>query len=536
MKKGGGVNELSLRFIVLLHHGLSCVFSVMSDINLDEPGFTDQGNATAPPSDSSVDNPPEARRKCVACPRRMSAKTADRHTLCVVCRGFDCNLDSRCEECIEWLDEEVCLYAKYRKSLKSKDRSKSKSKPSATPPPPADSVPSSQPDALAAMQTQVDSLNSTVNTLAESLSARLDSLAASLVSHSMPQLSSQTRLGPDVGQPQPGKAAGTRHTFQALGVADGTSGRHHYSTLDQGVSAPPPEHSGPSAAPQPCEALGAAPPPSDSFVPPQPPPRYGDPPPQPSTSGWVPSGPPPLRSTRDCRSSSESEASEAGSDVSVRDFVASCLADLIYEVCLDSRPTVGAASQPRCGFEGWFGQPEPSAARPRFRLYPRIAEVESKVAARAEALARRSKPLSQILPSRSRCYAIADRPLFAASLAVNPSFAQLTGARAVGSRRWGSITFSEMERLERLFRAQLEMTSSSLWLMSGILAMLKRDRFQPIDPTLFNAALSSASATLSQQARSSTVGAAFLRSKRRESLFAHASIPVPRRLSERLTP
>ena len=136
----------------------------MSDINLAEPGFTAPGNATAPPSsDSSVDNPPEVRRKCIACPRRMSAKTADRHTLCVVCRGFDCNLDSRCEECIEWSDEEVRLYAKYRKSLKSMDKSKNKSKPSATPPPPADSVPSSQPGALAAMQTQVDSLNTTVN-------------------------------------------------------------------------------------------------------------------------------------------------------------------------------------------------------------------------------------------------------------------------------------------------------------------------------------------------------------------------------------
>ena len=112
---------------------------------------------------------------------------------------------------------------------------------------------------------------------------------------------------------------------------------------------------------------------------------------------------------------------------------------------------------------------------------------------------------------------------------------QLAGARTVGSRHWGSVTFSEMERLERLFRAQLEMTSSSLWLMSGILAMLKRDGFQPTDPTLFNAALSSASATLSQQARSSSAGAAFLRSKCRESLLAHTSIPVPEAQCKALT-
>ena len=97
-----------------------------------------------------------------------------------------------------------------------------------------------------------------------------------------------------------------------------------------------------------------------------------------------------------------------------------------------------------------------------------------------------------LLPSRSRCHAVADRPLYASSLIVNPSFAQLAGAKTVGTKRWGSISFSEMERLERMFRSQMEMTSSSLWLMSGILAMLKRDGFQPADPTLFNAALDSA--------------------------------------------
>ena len=146
--------------------------------------------------------------------------------------------------------------------------------------------------------------------------------------------------------------------------------------------------------------------------------------------------------------------------------------------------------------------------------------------ARVGALARQSKPLSQILPSRSSRHAVADLPLYASSLAVNPSFAQLAGAKAVGSKRWGSISFSEMEKLERLFRSQLEMTSKSLWLMSGILAMLKRDGFQPVDPTFFNAALASASATLSQQARSSASGSTFIRAKRRDSLLAHTEIPV----------
>ena len=65
--------------------------------------------------------------------------------------------------------------------------------------------------------------------------------------------------------------------------------------------------------------------------------------------------------------------------------------------------------------------------------------------------------------------------------------------------------------------------------------MLKRDGFQLTDPTLFNAALASASMILSQQARSSSAGSVFLRAKRRESLLAHTSVPVPEAQRKALT-
>ena len=82
-----------------------------------------------------------------------------------------------------------------------------------------------------------------------------------------------------------------------------------------------------------------------------------------------------------------------------RDSASSRLADLIYEVCPDSRPLVDSKRALLYGFEAWFGQPEATASRQRFRLYPHIAEVQSEVAARSEALARRSKSLSHIIPS-----------------------------------------------------------------------------------------------------------------------------------------
>ena len=120
-----------------------------------------------------------------------------------------------------------------------------------------------------------------------------------------------------------------------------------------------------------------------------------------------------------------------------------------------------------------------------------------------------------------------DQPLFAALQPLNPSFSRLAGASAVGSKRWGSVMFAEMERLERLFRCQLEATSSSLWMMSGILAMLKRVGFNPSTPGLFCTAISSVLASLAFQARTAALGSVFLRSKRWESLLAHPKVLIP---------
>ena len=247
---GGGGDEFSLQFIVFLLHGLLCVISVMSEFSLDDPGFK---AASAPPpappsSDSSSETPPDVRRTCIACPRRMSKKTADRHTLCVLCRGFDCDIDTRCEECMEWPEEEVRLYAKYRKSLKSKTSMKSKS--FAPPPPPADSMPFLQPSPHGDIENRIDSLSVTITNLAEFVHSKLEALTASLCFPPLTQLSSQPRLGPDVREPQPGVTAGSRCMFQALGVPDGTPAVPLTKTplVSQGVRAPSMDQSAPPPA------------------------------------------------------------------------------------------------------------------------------------------------------------------------------------------------------------------------------------------------------------------------------------------------
>ena len=209
-----------------------------------------------------METPSDGRRKCIACPRRMSKKTADRHTLCINCRAFDFDINNRCEECLEWSEEEVMKYAKYRKSLKSKDSS-SKPKTSAPPPPPDNSGHSPQPAPRDDIQSQVDSLSVTVNFLSESLSLRLDQFMQQLLSHSA-QLSSQPRLGPDAGEPHLGETACESRMFQALGVPSRTTlvppMVNH--PLGQDNRAPASEQLGSARAPPPYAAPGAAPRPS----------------------------------------------------------------------------------------------------------------------------------------------------------------------------------------------------------------------------------------------------------------------------------
>ena len=137
----------------------------------------------------------------------MSKKTFDRHTLCVSCRGSECDIDHRCEECTDWPEEDVLLYVKHRPTLKSR---RSKSKPQAPPPPPppaAPSVPSSQP-CISDVESRLELLTSQVSALTELFTARLAAPQAFCDSPSASQAPSQARLESDAHGPHPVGTAG----------------------------------------------------------------------------------------------------------------------------------------------------------------------------------------------------------------------------------------------------------------------------------------------------------------------------------------
>ena len=87
------------------------------EFSLDNPGFStsadvapealqDSSAPSLPPTASGSSSAPSsgysARRSCPKCRRRMSKTLFDRHTICFKCRGYDCSLDKRCDECLDW--------------------------------------------------------------------------------------------------------------------------------------------------------------------------------------------------------------------------------------------------------------------------------------------------------------------------------------------------------------------------------------------------------------------------------------------------
>ena len=106
---------------------------------------------------------------------------------------------------------------------------------------------------------------------------------------------------------------------------------------------------------------------------------------------------------------------------------------------------------------------EPS--RPHFRVYLRVQEVMTATCERAAALSRKMEPLSAVLPKKNRKLSVADVPEFSNGPPVNPDFSCLTDNTTVSNKRWDSITFLEMDRMETVSRSLLEGILHSLWLM-----------------------------------------------------------------------
>ena len=195
------------------------------------------------------------------------------------------------------------------------------------------------------------------------------------------------------------------------------------------------------------------------------------------------------------------------------------LINYMYGQYPESHPLSDPLAAPRCAFEEYFVVSDPQgSARRKLHVYPRVEELVCQTQDHAVKLAREPKLLHRILPLKRRSFSVAD----------DPDFIRLTGNKSIAKARAGSMSFADMEKIEKCSCTFLEGYSQSFWLLSALLSQLKQDGFKPFDPALFDKTISSLSAALASQTSLAAGLADFVVSKWRESYLAHVSLSFVR--------
>ena len=136
-------------------------------------------------SDSSLDSADaDSRRSCPSCNTWISSLIYDKQKLCVTCRGLDCDVDERCEECSLWPLDMFEKYLKHCKSLLAKCKVKN--------------LHGSQKESFSKIPAKVESLGQSDpnmdNDLVTPSSSVSENRVRSLISESLEQFSSSFAL------------------------------------------------------------------------------------------------------------------------------------------------------------------------------------------------------------------------------------------------------------------------------------------------------------------------------------------------------
>ena len=167
-----------------------------------------------------------------------------------------------------------------------------------------------------------------------------------------------------------------------------------------------------------------------------------------------------------------------------------------------------------------------SSARQWLRVYPRVNEILDSSTDKASRLARESKPLHKVVPLQCKVFQVADVLDFCAAWFVNPDFSRISSSKNIQKSRLSSVSFADLEKVERAGCTIIAGDSQCFWLLLSLLAQLKEDGFCPSDPALFDKNISALSATLVSQTTVAAELTDFVTAKRRESYLAHASCPI----------
>ena len=89
------------------------------------------------------------------------------------------------------------------------------------------------------------------------------------------------------------------------------------------------------------------------------------------------------------------------------------------------------------------------------------------------------------------------------------------------------MSVAECSKLETTFRSQIEALSHSMWVLTGLMGLIRQEGYVPKDQTLFHQLVSSLSMGLAHQANIASAGASFTTLKRRHYYVDHLKPVYP---------
>ena len=341
------------------------------EFSLDNPGFSDSvTNVQEAPksSGSSSASSGQPQHSCTKCPTRMSSIDLDKHLICIRCRGYECSVDLRCEECEGWSKEEMLIHEKIRKSLASKSKGRGKSSTKVSKKPASPPSTSANVDLDDRFEAQNDRMLKEMDGRMELFSSSLMNQIRSLFNNPQSNNPYSEYASAFPGQagvqtvpepPQPHDKSASVRSRERLVCKGGTGAQASGLAQAQGSNV---------------QTLPKA--------------KIAH---HPGFKGGlqdVPSGSGGPRGRREHCFEDDYLGDDDDDDVNDKESFAEApldraflrLMDYIYERFPHSEPQTAASSAPRCGYESYFSIADPPEPSHKFlRLYPRVSEIQSTV-------------------------------------------------------------------------------------------------------------------------------------------------------------
>ena len=162
-------------------------------------------------------------------------------------------------------------------------------------------------------------------------------------------------------------------------------------------------------------------------------------------------------------------------------------------------------------------EPEPL---PSLRWFERVVTALQDADRRLHLCVETKRLDSCLLPVRKGIYSVYNNPSCGKFVPINDEFEALLD-KPISNSRLVSISLKECSMLETSARSQSEALSHSMWVLSGLLGLIRRDGYLPSDPLLFQQLVRSVSMGLANQANFAASYTTYFVKKRRDLLLAH---------------